>query len=156
METFYSGLASICFTLVGLWWVVVQFKYEWSTASPARRLTAYAASMHFIAPGLLSLVAVLVTEEATIWRLGSALGGALGVIMCALSIRSAFLDRAQRIQEWALLALFAIVFVLTFVTTPVLGLKPIMVEALVNVAIVAFGVQFAWQAFVSNAGRPTG
>ena len=69
VETFYATLASICFTLVGLWWVVVQFKYDLFMASPGGRLTAYTASMHFVAPGVISLVAVLTTDQVPVCAL---------------------------------------------------------------------------------------
>jgi hypothetical protein len=145
VETFYATLAQICFTLVGLWWVVVQFKYEALMTSPQGRLTAYAASMHFVAPGLIALVSVLTIDQVSMWRLGSAVGSLLGIIAAGAAIRAGLLNRLQKAQELVLLILFIVLGVLSFVSAPLLGLKPLLVEALVNVAVIVLGVQFAWQ-----------
>ena len=45
-QTFYTTVGSISFTLLGLWWVVVQSRDAWRT-DPARRRMAYAVSLHF-------------------------------------------------------------------------------------------------------------
>lgn len=154
METFYATLSGICFTLLGLWWVAVQMKYDLWMSSPGRRLTAYAASMHFIAPGLIALIAVLSAEGPEIWRLGSAIGGALGVLVSGYAVRSAALTRGQRLQEMLMLCLFSIIFVLSFVTVPLFGLRPIVIEALVDVGLLGLGVHFVWH-FFSEADSPS-
>jgi hypothetical protein len=150
METFYATLSSICFALVGLWLVVVQFKYDVFTSSPTLRLTAYAAAMHFVAPGVISLVAVLMSQETAIWRLGSVLGGVLGIVAAVTALRAGLLSGWQRIQEVVLLILFGALTLLGFVTTPLFGLKPVLIEALVNIGVIVLGVQFAWQFFVGG------
>ena len=150
METFYATLASICFALVGLWWVVVQFKYDLFMTSPGGRLAAYAASMHFVAPGVISLVAVLTTDQLPIWRVGSVAGSVLGIVASIAALRGALLTESQRVAEVSLLTLFVVMAVLSFVGTPILGLRPIVIEALVNVAVIVLGVQYAWQFFVGG------
>ena len=156
METFYATLAQICFALVGLWWVVVQFKYEPLMSSPSGRLAAYIASMHFIAPGVISLISVLVSDDAGIWRLGSFIGSVLGIVATLAALRAALLTRTQRVIEVILLVLFAIIAILSFVTTPLFGVKPIMVEALVNVGVITLGVHFAWLFFAGKLLKRTG
>ncbi len=153
METFYATLAQICFALVGLWWVVVQFKYEPMMSSASGRLAAYIASMHFIAPGVISLISVLVSVDAAIWRLGSFLGSALGIVAALAALRAALLTRAQRLIEVILLVSFAVIAVLSFVTTPLFGVKPIMIEALVNVGVITLGVHFAWLFFAGDLAK---
>jgi hypothetical protein len=154
METFYATLSSICFTLVGLWWVVVQFKYDLFMSSPSLRVAAYVATMHFIAPGVISLVSVLVSQEAAIWRVGSFAGSALGIVASFAALRSGKLAGSQRLIEVALLILFGVLAVLSFVTVPIFGLKPIMVESLVDVLVIVLGVQYAWQFFAGDALKP--
>jgi hypothetical protein len=144
VETFYAALSGICFTLLGLWWVALQLKYDLWMSTPARRLTAYVASMHFVVPGLIALVAVLSTDEAPIWRLGSVLGGTFGVVVSGYAIRAAALTRWQRAQEVIMLGLFMAIIVLSFVTTPLFGLRPIVIEALVDVGLLGVGVHFVW------------
>ena len=48
-ETFYTVVGGISFTLLGLWWVVVISRKEWQH-SRARRMLAYAVSLHFLLP----------------------------------------------------------------------------------------------------------
>ena len=153
MEGFYASLAGICFTLLGLWWVVVQFKYELFMSSQSMRLTAYVACMHFLAPGVIALVAVLSSQEASIWRFGSLAGSLLGLLASGLALRSADLTRAQRVEEIALLVLFMVMLALSFVTTELFGLKPILVEALINIGVVVLGVQYAWQFFTAEPNK---
>jgi hypothetical protein len=150
VETFYATLASICFALVGLWWVVVQFKYDLFMASPGGRLAAYAASMHFVAPGVISLVAVLTTDQVPIWRIGSVAGSVLGIVATVAALRGALLTDSQRIAEVSLLVLFVVMAILSFVSVPIFGSKPILIEALVNVAVIVLGVQYAWQFFAGG------
>jgi hypothetical protein len=150
METFYASFAGICFTLLGLWWVVVQFKYELFMTTRSMRLTAYTACMHFLAPGVLALVAVLSSQEASIWRYGSLVGSLMGLLASAFALRSADLTRTQRVVEIVLLALFMAMLVLSFLTTPLFGIKPVLVEALVSIGVVALGVQYAWLFFTAE------
>jgi hypothetical protein len=150
VETFYATLAQICFALVGLWWVVVQFKYDLLMSSPSGRLAAYIASMHFIAPGVISLISVLVSDDVGIWRLGSLIGSVLGIVATIAALRAALMTRAQRIIEVMLLVLFAVIAILSFVTTPLFGVKPIMIDALVNVGVITLGVQYAWLFFAGG------
>ena len=123
-------------------------------SSRARRLTAYAASMHFIAPGLIALIAVLSAEESQIWRLGTAIGGLLGALVSGYAISSAAFTGWQRAAEALMLALFVLIFLLSFVTTPVFGLRPVAVEALINVGLIGLGVQFVWQFFTEGSAAP--
>lgn len=150
MADFYATLAGIAFTLLGLWWVVVQMKYELWMSTPARRRVAYAASMHFVAPGLIALIAVLSGEESQIWRLGAALGGVLGAAVSGYALLSVNLSRSQRLQEGLICLLFLIATGLAFVTTPLFGVRPVMIEALVDTAVLGLGVQFVWDCFTER------
>ena len=53
--TFYATTSAVSFTLLGFWWVVVQFRHDEMTADPGRRRLAFVVSLHFILPGLMSL-----------------------------------------------------------------------------------------------------
>ncbi|MCL5998372.1 MAG: hypothetical protein M1546_20315 [Chloroflexi bacterium] len=92
----------------------------------------------------------LLTEETAIWRFGSLLGGGLGLIATVAALRSGMLTGAQRLVEVALLALFCLLVLLSFVSVPIFGLRPILVEAIVNVGVVVLGVQFAWEFFAGG------
>jgi hypothetical protein len=109
--------------------------------------------MHFTAPGLIALVAVMVPEENQIWRVGAVAGGVLGLLVSAYALFAATLTRGQRIQEALMVIMFGLVSGLAFVTTPVFGLRPIVVEALVNVVMLGGGVFFIWLLFME--GQPS-
>lgn len=150
METFYSQLAGICFTLLGLWWVVVQFKYEQWLATPGRRLTAYATSANFVAVGSMALVSVLDGEASQIWRVGTAAGALLGAIAAGYAVLRGEMSRAQRASQAGAAVLLIVAFGLAFWTAPIFDLKPIVVEALVEVGVVALNVHVVWLYFVEG------
>ena len=56
---FYTAASALCFTLLGFWWVVVQFRHEELTGDAASRRFMFLVSLHFIVPGLVSLASLL-------------------------------------------------------------------------------------------------
>ena len=66
--TFYATTSAVSFTLLGFWWVVVQFRHNEMTQDPGRRRLAFVVSLHFILPGLMSLGALLTADAPLIWR----------------------------------------------------------------------------------------
>lgn len=80
--TFYDAFAPLCFTLLGLWLIVVQTRHEeWRGSSP-HRARAYALSLNFALPGTMALLALISPGNHTIWRVSFATVafGALGVL----------------------------------------------------------------------------
>lgn len=150
MDTFYSQLAGICFTLLGLWWVVVQLKFDRMLATRGRRLTAYATSANFVAVGGIALVSILDGEVSQIWRVGTAAGAFLGALAAVYSVARGEMSRAQRASQAAAAALFVVAFGLAFWTQPIFGLRPIVVGALVEVGVVALSVHVVWQYFLEG------
>ena len=74
----------------------------------------------------------------------------LGIVAAVAALRGALLTDSQRIAEVALLVLFGVMAILSFVNVPIFESKPILIEALVNVAVIVLGVQYAWQFFVGG------
>ena len=66
-STFYGFTSATCFTLVGLWWSVVQGKSEWMQDEAKKRLAGgvYAS---FLIPALMSLGAQVGGEQGSIWQ----------------------------------------------------------------------------------------
>lgn len=62
LASFYETIAGICFTLLGLWWVVVRTSHETWVSNSARRRTATHISLYFLLPGSMSLLTTLPTE----------------------------------------------------------------------------------------------
>ncbi len=144
MESFYATLAGICFSALGLWWVVVQFKYERWTGTPGRRAAAGAISGQLIALGLISLIAVLSSELQTIWRLGSIVGGLLGAAVSLFAALRAASSGLQRTLGFLSAALFIVTILGAFVFEPMFGMKPLLVGALIDAAMLGASVWQAW------------
>ena len=84
--TFYATTSAVSFTLLGFWWVVVQFRHEEMTQDPGRRRLAFVVSLHFILPGLMSLGALLTGDAPIVWRLTFGLAGIAGMIAVIVGI----------------------------------------------------------------------
>ena len=92
--TFYATTSAVSFTLLGFWWVVVQFRHDEMTGDPGRRRLAFVVSLHFILPGLMSLGALLTGDAPIVWRLTFGTAGIAGMI--AVVPRLAWGDRTDR------------------------------------------------------------
>ena len=85
--TFYATTSAVSFTLLGFWWVVVQFRHDEMTQDPGRRRLAFVVSLHFILPGLMSLGALLTADEPIVWRLTFGLAGVAGMAAVVVASR---------------------------------------------------------------------
>jgi hypothetical protein len=50
IDRFYQAVSTVSFTLLGLWWVVVQLKYKGEEGDPRRQRHAYAVALFFLLP----------------------------------------------------------------------------------------------------------
>ena len=64
VENFYSIVAGTCFTLVGIWWGVVQYRQDWLKDDVKRRL-AGGIYVSFLLPGVMALGAQIGGENFT-------------------------------------------------------------------------------------------
>jgi hypothetical protein len=159
---FYSAVAGISFTLLGLWWVVVISRAEWRQ-SRARRLLAYTVSLHFLLPGMMSILSIIAPDEPLVWRGVFSLAGALGVAGVILFRRALVEDhdtpRLVIVVEWVVLPIYVAITVLAlFPTIPKdlgMSLTGIQVEAMLVSLLLFFGVQGAWILMVEPM-RPSG
>ncbi len=85
-DTFYATVAQLCFALLGLWWIVVQFKHQQWMTDPSHRRMAYDISLYFILPGIMSLVSFLATDAKFLWRAGFTLADILGFVETFLMV----------------------------------------------------------------------
>jgi hypothetical protein len=152
--TFYATTSAVSFTLLGFWWVVVQFRHNEMTQDPGRRRLAFVVSLHFILPGLMSLGALLTTDAPLVWRLtfGSAgMAGMLAVVIGSRGVKDptgviAALGR----WEWLALPLYLVITLVALSPESVqtaVGLKPLQVEGVVMTLLVGLGILFAWALF---------
>jgi hypothetical protein len=80
ITTFYASFAPICFTLLGLWLVVVQTRHADWRRSPRHRRRAYSISLSFAFPGLMSLLSLVNPSSQMAWRVSFAVVAAVGVV----------------------------------------------------------------------------
>jgi hypothetical protein len=151
-DTFYAAASALCFTLLGLWWVVVQFRHAEMTATPAARRFAFLVSLYFILPGLVSLASLL-AAGGVLWRVSFAAAGLAGLAAVIVAARGAAPTGAMRLlARWSWVAgpfyaLLTIIAIAPDLARSRLGLEPLQVEGFLLVAILFLGVTFAWLLF---------
>jgi hypothetical protein len=122
LTDFYVAFATVCFTLLGLWIIVVQTRHgEWRHSAIHRR-RAYGVALHFSLPGLMSLLSLVDPASTALWRICFAIVAAGGV-----------------------LALIALVAVAPGMVAD-LGVlaRPLRVQAVLLTILVFLGVIVAW------------
>lgn len=162
--TFYATTSAVSFTLLGFWWVVVQFRHEEMTLDPGRRRLAFVVSLHFILPGLMSLGALLTGDAPLVWRLTFGLAGVAGMTAVIVASRGianptgaiAAIGR----YEWVALPLYAVLTLVAVrpdLVQSAVGLAPLQVEGVIMTLLVFLGIVFAWALFTepqaTGAGR---
>ena len=160
-ETFYATAAQISFTLLGLWWVIVQFRHpDWIGSSYYRRM-AYDVSLYFFLPGIMGLVSLLAADARFLWRATFVVAGLIGLVETILMIATPAggITRLTpiRIGRWVGLVLYALIAVVAFDTSLPsavgIGLQPLEVEGLMNALLIFVGVNFAWVLFTEPSAQ---
>jgi hypothetical protein len=156
LDNFYSSMAQVSFTLLGLWWVVVQFKYQDFMRDRRRRLQAYDTSLYFVLPGIMSLISLL-SSSGLLWRITFSLASLLGAVEAIFLLTTTKRQQGSRIWRSAHYAGAALyVLVAMFAVFPVLvkklGLEvaTLQVEGVFLALIVFLGVQSTWIQFAQT------
>ncbi|AWI31070.1 hypothetical protein E3E14_01115 [Streptomyces sp. ICN441] len=160
VSTFYALFAATCFTLVGLWWNVVQGHDDWLRRPALRRIVG-GVYLSFLLPALMGLFAqVGGASTPGVWRASFAL---LAVIGCVSTLR--LLAQGRRDGSSPVLAVImgaaALFYVLIAVVgvvpeiAGVIGLAPIQAEAVLLILLVVLGHGLVWR-FMAGEGRPAG
>ena len=151
IDTFYTVIGGIGFTLHGLWWVVVQDRPEWSR-NRSRRLLAYVVGLHLLIPAMTSVLSLIAPDEPLVWRATFVTAGLVGILGVALVLRAIREDldapRLAQAVQWVVLPVYALITLLALdPTIPArlgLGLTALQVEAIVVAILIFFGVEAAW------------
>ena len=148
LSAFYSLLAGTSFTLVGLWWVVVQSRPAWR-ADPARRRLAAGTYVSFLLPGLMATLAQISSDTPLLWRIsfGScALVGLWSTVGLLRLERSGTTVGAFRRFRWVAVVLYLAILVLG--VAPELaraaGLPPLVVGGILLVLLVVLAHGLTW------------
>ena len=115
-------------------------------------MLAYVVSLHFLLPGMMSLLSIVAPDEPVLWRATFTIAGVLGVVGVTLILRTLREEHdtptlVRLIQLIVLPVYIAITVLAVFPTLPAtLGLKltGIQVEAVITTILLLFGVQSAW------------
>jgi hypothetical protein len=148
MDGFYQTLISICFTLMGLWWAVVQFRHDEWMNDPDHRRMAYAVYLSFLVPGMMSMGSLVSGDVRFIWQavfvVSAILGGATTFFMFQSVKKGAAHGWLFQGGRWVVIALYALVALFAIDPGLAAPLKPLQVEGLLLSGLIFLGVNFAW------------
>ena len=147
LTDFYIAFATVCFTLLGLWIIVVQTRHaDWRRQSVSRR-RAYGVALHFSLPGVMGLLSLIDAESTELWRISFAIAAAGGAIVLVLVRGPAptWLGLASYAAAVLLYVLIAIVAIKPGIVADIgITSKPVRVEAVLLTLLVFLGVNVAW------------
>lgn len=154
---FYQTAAQLCFTLLGLWWLVLQTKYrEWIGDSERRRM-ATSISLYFLIPGVMSLIALLGADIPALWRPTFALASGIGAIETLLGGLRSMRERGRPLVaagQWLGFALYLVVMAAAFMppglTLSGAAIAPLLAAGLGLALLVTLGVLLAWSYFLDQ------
>jgi hypothetical protein len=154
ITTFYALFSATCFTLVGLWWNVVQSHTDWMS-DPAKRRVAGGVYLSFLLPAVMGLFAqVGGAEQPRIWRGAFII---LAVVGCWCTLRLLTRARGDDFVAWeqaGATVLYALVAVVGW--APELAghirLRPIQAEAFLLITLIVLGHALTWR-FMAGEGR---
>ena len=79
LSGFYGLMSATCFTLVGLWWLVVERHPDWKVDQRTRRL-AGGTYLSFLLPGVMSLFAQVNPDVPLLWRVSFGTAAVVGIV----------------------------------------------------------------------------
>ncbi|PUA80403.1 hypothetical protein [Nocardioides currus] len=160
VSTFYALFSATCFTLLGLWWGVVQRHEDW-LREPGMRSIVGGVYLGFLLPALMGLFAqVGGTETPQIWRFSFV---AVAVVGCVSTLRLLRSQAAAPVvagplmrHRWLVGVVYALVAVIGAVPELVspLHIAPIQAEAILLILLVVMAHGLVWEFMVSTAREP--
>jgi hypothetical protein len=151
LESFYGAFAPLSFTVLGLWFIIVQTRHaDWSVSREHRR-RASAVSVQFALPGLMSLLSLVDPGSKTLWRVAFTATSVIGALTL-LALSTGRLGRrrssAANALQWLAAAFFAAIAAVAIspaiVTHIGISAAPLRVEAFMLSLLVFLGVTVAW------------
>ena len=155
VDTFYSAASQACLTLLGFWWAVIQFRHAEWMHDPTMRRVAYAVALHFLLPGIMSLVSLLAGDQTIVWRATFALAGTFGLIAVILLVHARGRSLPGAVGHYLSVPLYGLLTVVAVapdvLTSLGLTLAPLQVEGIILSALVFLGINLAWLLFAAPA-----
>lgn len=160
VSTFYALFSATCFTLVGLWWTVVERNRPW-LRDPTTRRRVGAIYLSFLLPALMGLFAqVGGTETPLFWRTSFVVIAATGAIGTVRMLRAARADPDAGVFArlwWASAAIYAVIAVVGVApeVAGTVGLTALQAEATMLILLVAIAHAVAWEFMTRRAPSET-
>jgi hypothetical protein len=157
----YIAVGEASFALLGLWWVVVEFRHSEWMRDRGKRRGAYGVSLHFLLPGVMSVMALAAVNNSSVWRVTFCAAGLIGAVESLRRLASGRREGAAptSLVGLAVLALtYALVGVLALHTTLMndvgIDLRPLEAEGVLVGLLLLTGVNLAWLAFAEPQEGP--
>jgi len=154
---FYSLMAITCFTLVGLWWSVVERHPEWK-ADPRSRKLAGGVYLSFLLPGLMSTFAQVDAGNPLIWRSSFTVAAAVGLANTwpLLKLDQGTARGPFRRFRWLVCVIYVvIVAVALFPAIAVaIGGTPLQAAAIALILLIVLAHGLAWE-FMMDPAPPS-
>lgn len=157
--SFYAAFAPVCFTLLGLWLIVVQTRHSEWRRNPVQRTRAHILAVNFALPGMMALLALVEPSNKTLWRTAfAALAVSAAVLLGWVSVREA--RRAQRswvarVSTFSAACLYGAIAVVAIGPGLVgdigIKLRPLQVEEILLSVLVFIAVNIAWYLMFDEA-----
>lgn len=147
LKDFYTTFSALCFTVLGLWLVIVQQRFRQWSADPGLRRRSYGIALCFSLPGIMALVSLIDPQSSALWRTSYAVV-ALGGAVVVAAVRGPSPDRLGLAAYVSAILLFLVIGIVAINPNLVkdVGLlaKPVRVDAVLLCALVFLGVNIAW------------
>jgi hypothetical protein len=149
LTSFYGAFAPLSFTVLGLWFIVVQTRHaEWSVSREHRRRASIVA-LQLALPGLMSLLALVDPSSAAMWRVSfaaTAIVGAASLVALSFGLRrDKVILLAGHVLSCVLFAVVAVVAAYPSIITKLgFDVAALPVEATLLSLLVFIGVAVAW------------
>lgn len=147
LTSFYATVSAVGFTLLGLWWVVVDKHPEWFHQRDTAQM-AYVVSLQFIIPATSSLLSLVAPDTPVIWRSVFMVLGLVGVAGAVLVSRTLAHVEGGVSLIALLVSLPVYLGVILVALWPGVGsgldLTGLQLEALLVAAVLVLGLHAVW------------
>lgn len=155
---FYQTLTGVSFTLLGLWFAVMQFSHGRWRSDPARHRTTLHIAMHFFLPGVLGLSSLLGSSAGSglVWRVTFAAGGMIGLVESITYLRRHRipLGAPARVLRLASPVLWVLVIIASMLPTRAGALTSLQIEGMAVGLVFICGLCYVWLAFAEREVQP--
>jgi hypothetical protein len=149
LTTFYTAFSPTCFSLLGLWFVIIAINANaWLNSQHQKQ--AYAVALYFSVPGTMSLLALIDPLSTFAWRVFFIIVSVLGVAGLFLfgsphhGPHHDALAVSDQLVHWLTIGLYVVIAVLAFTPLHTLRVEGVLLTVLVLLGLhVALRLMFA-------------